>query len=93
LWRVDASINLTMAIYLSLRVIATLRSCSAQAVHKALHAGNYGPVLRHGGRVYAELAAIERRLGRRFTAAQITHASAGKPGSIVILDTPETEAA
>jgi hypothetical protein len=81
-----------MAIYLSLRMCAALRACSVQAVHKEFRAGHFGAVLRHGGRVYAEIAAVERRLGRRFTTAQLVDAGASNPHDVLII-TPEEEAA
>ena len=78
-----------MSTWLALPTIAALRGCKIPVAHRSLQAGDYGPVLRAHRRVYAELGAIEKRLGRHLTSAQLAAAGAEKPYRSIVFDTPE----
>jgi hypothetical protein len=58
--------------------------------YEALRRGSFGPVTEGpGGILYAELGAVERYCGQRFSAAQLDAAADGKPDRILTFS-PET---
>jgi hypothetical protein len=81
-----------MSIYVSAPTIARLKACSRIATHMQMRRGDFGPLLLRGRVPYASLDALERRLGQRFSDAQLALAAAGQPGRILILSDPEQEA-
>jgi hypothetical protein len=70
-------------------VIARLLACSRMTANENMRAGAYGPLLRLGRIQYAALAAVERRVGQRFSPEQIAIAVAGRPDRIIVFHDQE----
>jgi hypothetical protein len=92
---VDVRINFPgmSEIHLSAPAIAALKACSIQAAHKQLSRGYFGPILRVGRNCFVPISGVERRLGQRFSEAQLTQAAAGQPGRVLLIPDSNEEAA
>jgi hypothetical protein len=78
-------------IYVSGPAIARLVTCSRVVAHERLRRGDYGKLLQRGGILFAELAAVEARVGYRFSPAQIESAVDGYPDRRIILPSHQEE--
>lgn len=77
--------------YLAAPAIALLQAVTPVAAWKQMRAGKHGPLMRCGRIDYARQDAVERFAGRQFTPEQITMATAGYPGRIIVVPATQEE--
>jgi hypothetical protein len=77
--------------YISPPAAGVLLGCSRIAAYHRFVAGRFGPIIRHRGITYAELAAVEDFAGVPFTDDQLEAAVAGHVNRLITIPLPELE--
>ena len=72
--------------------IAKLSLRTRKSAHEHMRRGSFGPILEHGGILYARLPDVERRLGTTFSEGQLALAADGKLGRILTIAEPQEAA-
>jgi hypothetical protein len=73
-------------IFISGPAIARLCLRTRKWAHDQLRREAFGPVIQHRGSIFAQLPAVERYVGTRFSEAQLAAAAAGYPARILKIE-------